>query len=237
VASVDPPLPSIDRPSVSRPAALLAGPLARCCDLSAYRLAGGTALAWEFGHRRSDDLDFFTRAAGLLDGAEQARIASALAGLDENARVDVSQPRTIHAVVRGCKVSVFELPGQWLSEPVRVAEGIGLATVEEIAAMKLVAVSTRSARKDFFDLHALMTRGYTAERMFSALRKMYPGEIDLDVGYHVARALTDFGDAELDPDPVVLDGTMWKAAKSSAMLLAAALADHLAVLENSGPMH
>lgn len=200
------------------------------------RLAGGTALAWNLRHRRSDDLDFFTRTAGLLDGAEQERIAGALRALDADAEVDVSQPRTLHAVVRGCKVSVFELPGQWLSEPARAAEGIGLATVDEIASMKLVAVSTRSSKKDFFDLHALAARGFSAERMFSGLRGMYPGDIDLGVGHHVARALTDFSDAEVEPDPIVLDGTTWKEAKRSAARLAADLAAHLAGLARAGSM-
>jgi hypothetical protein len=234
VAAVDPTLPSLDRPSVSRPAALLARPLAGNCDLGGFRLAGGTALAWDLGHRRSDDLDFFTRTPGLLDPAEQRRIAACLRELDPDARVDVSQPCTIHAVVRGCKVSFFELPGRWLAEPVPVAEGLGLATAEEIAAMKLVAVSTRSARKDFYDLHALSVRGFTAERMFAALERMYPGEIDADVGDHVARALTDFADAELDPDPVVLDGVEWPDAKRSAARLADDLHAYVATLRRRG---
>ena len=234
MASVDPVLPSIARPSVSRPAALLAGPLARACDLAEYRLAGGTALAWDFGHRRSDDLDLFTRIQGLLDRGEQERIAGAIRNLDPDSQIDISHPRTLHASVRGCKVSMFELPGQWLTDPVRVAEGISLATVEEIAAMKLVAVSTRSAKKDFFDLHALAARGYTAGRMFVALRGMYPGDIDLDVGDHITRALTDFSDAEVDPDPIVFDGTTWLEAKRSATRLAADLEAHLAAVGKRG---
>jgi hypothetical protein len=92
---------------------------------------------------------------GLLDEMEQRRIEADLRALDADARIDTSQPRTIHAVVLGCKLSVFGLGGQWLSRAVPVAEGFGIATVEEIAAMKLIAVSTRSAKKDFFDLQAL----------------------------------------------------------------------------------
>lgn len=234
MAPVDPLLPSIARPAVSPPAARLAGSLARACDLSRYRLAGGTALAWELGHRRSDDLDLFTRTPGLLDGAEQDRLAAALRTLDPDSPIDISHARTVHASLRGCKVSIFELPGRWLAEPVRVAEGLCLATVEEIAAMKLVAVSTRSAKKDFFDLHGLAARGYTAGRMFAALRGMYPGEIDRGVGSHVARALTDFSDAEVDPDPIVLDGTTWDEAKRSAVRIAADLTAHLARFESWG---
>ncbi|HEX2079459.1 MAG TPA: nucleotidyl transferase AbiEii/AbiGii toxin family protein [Longimicrobium sp.] len=234
MASLEGSLPSLDRPSVSRPAAALAGPLGAACDLSAYRLAGGTALAWELGHRRSDDLDFFTRIAGHLDAAEQDRIATALRTLDPEARIDVSHPETVHAVVHQCKVSVFGLGGRWLSDPVWVAEGFCIATVQEIAAMKLVAVSTRSAKKDFVDLHALSGRGHSAEAMFSALRRTYPNEIDLEVGLHIARALTDFTDAELDPDPIILDGSTWSQAKRSAHLLASDLHRHLADLERAG---
>lgn len=232
MAAVDPPLPSIDRPAVSRAAVLLAGPLGSRCDLTAYRLAGGTALAWEYGHRRSDDLDFFTRMPGLLDAAEQQRIAGDLRALDPDAQIDASQSRTIHAVVRGCKVSVFGLGGQWISPAVQVSEGFGIATVEEIAAMKLIAVSTRSAKKDFFDLHALYQRGFSAERMFSALGNMHPGEIDRDVGDHIARALTDFSDAELDPDPIILDDTTWFDAKRTAEHLASDLQQHLRTSES-----
>ena len=226
--------PSLDRPAVSRPAAALAGPLGASCDLSGYRLAGGTALAWALGHRRSDDLDFFTRIQGFLDRVEQERIASVLRELDTTARIDVSQPQTIHAVVRDCKVSFFGIGGRWLSEPVQLAEGFGLATIEEIAAMKLVAVSTRSARKDFFDLHALASRGHSAEAMFSSLRDMYPDDIDLEVGLHVARALTDFSDADLDPDPILLDRVSWNEAKRSAQRLASDLQRHLRDLQRSG---
>jgi hypothetical protein len=225
---------SLDRPAVSRPAAALAGPLGASCDLSGYRLAGGTALAWALGHRRSDDLDFFTRIPGFLNPAEQERIESALRALDVTARVDISQPQTIHGVVRGCKVSFFGIGGRWLSEPVQLREGFGLATIEEIAAMKLIAVSTRSAKKDFFDLHALAKRGYSAEAMFSSLRDMYPEDIDLEVGMHVARALTDFSDAELDPDPILLDRATWPEAKRSALRLSSDLQRHLNDLQRSG---
>jgi hypothetical protein len=234
VAAVDPSLPSLDRAAVSRAAVRLAGPLGSRCDLSAYRLAGGTALAWELDHRRSDDLDFFTRVPGLLDETEQRRIEAELRPLDPDAHIDISQPQTIHAVVLGCRLSLFGLGGQWLSQPVQVAEGFGVATVQEIAAMKLIAVSTRSAKKDFFDLHALYQRGYSGERMFAALSRMHPGEIDLDVGYHVVRALTDFSDAELDPDPIVLNGATWFEARRTAERLAADLKRHLSDLRKSG---
>lgn len=87
-------------------------------------------------------------------------------------------------------------------------------------------MSTRSA-KDFFDLHALASGGCTAARMFDSLERMYPGEVDADAGRHIALVLTDFSDAELDPEPLVLDGTTWEDAMRTAVQLAAELGRHL----------
>lgn len=164
---------------------------------------------------------------GQLNEAEQQRIADDLRRIDADARIDISQPQTLHALVLECRLSIFGLGGQWLSPAVPLAEGFGAATVAEIAAMKLIAVSTRSAKKDFFDIHALYQRGSSGGKMFSALTRMHPGEVDADVGDHVVRALTDFGDAELDPDPIILDGTTWSEAKRTATLVAADLRRHL----------
>ena len=111
-----------------------------------------------------------------LDAAEQARLATALRQLESTATVDLSQEETLHAVVGDCNVSFFGRPGTWLSEPVPVSEGFGLATAEEIAAMKLIAI---------------------------------------------------FSDAELDPEPIVLDQTTWDTVKRGAERLATELRRHL----------
>lgn len=222
-------LPTIDRISVARPAVALASALAAVMDLSPYRLAGGTALAWALGHRLSEDLDFFTRVKHGLGPAEQATIAEALQRLDPSAGIDISQARTVHAVVLGCKISFFELDGRWLSEGQPVQEGLHLATLDEIAAMKLVAVGTRSTKKDFIDLHVLVKHGYTAVRMYDCLWAMYPGDVTLQAGRHLVQSLAFFDDAETDPDPVMrIRAIRWSDAKRTARGLSEELKAHLA---------
>ena len=47
--------------AISKPAHDLSTSLGAAPFLSSFYLAGGTGLALRFGHRRSVDLDFFTR--------------------------------------------------------------------------------------------------------------------------------------------------------------------------------
>ena len=113
----------------------------------------------------------------------------------------------MHARVRGCSVSFFDVAGRWLDDPVQVAEGFSLATVAEIAAMKLVAVMTRCAKKDFFDLVAIGESGITLQQMVNAARRMYDG---FDAALpHLRRALVYFDEAETDPDPLSTSGLAW----------------------------
>lgn len=90
-----------------------------------------------------------------------------------------------------------------------------LASVDDVAAMKMVAIQTRSAKKDFYDLHALKRHGYGAQRLYDLARSATP-VIDAEVAHHLVRCLMDFTDAEMDPDPISLDGTTWDMARRSA---------------------
>ena|SRR5688572_22029703 len=83
---------SIDREAVSRPAVRAAQALVEAIDLSGSRLAGGTALAWALGHRRSDDLDFFTRVPGGLGVDARANLGRALQRIPATA-VDVQNEK------------------------------------------------------------------------------------------------------------------------------------------------
>lgn len=85
-------VPSLARSAVYTPAVALAGAIGPAMDLSAYRFASGTALAWALGHRRSDDLHFFTRAPGHLDATGKARLADALRRVDSTAQISDRSP-------------------------------------------------------------------------------------------------------------------------------------------------
>lgn len=136
----------------------------------------------------------------------------------------------------GCRLSFFGIDGRWLSDPTPVTEGLNIATIDEIAAMKLVAVASRSTKKDFVDLHALRSRGMDAGRMFSLMGQMYgPKLVDISAGQHLVRALVDFSDAEEEDDPIMYDGTRWATARDSAIRLSAELQAHLRHIASPRP--
>ncbi len=63
--------------------------------------------------------------------------------------------------------------------------------------MKLAAIAKRGIRRDFWDLHAMLTTGrLTVARAFADYQRKF-GVAESDV-YHVLRALSCFEDAERD---------------------------------------
>jgi hypothetical protein len=201
---------SLQRPGVTAAAASAAAVLGRSLDLDAFRLAGGTALAWHLSHRLSEDLDFFSFVPGAIDDGRRSSLTAALEPIADGGSIR-SGDRTLHARVAGCSVSFFEVQGRWFDPSLPVSEGIALASVHEIAAMKLVAVMTRCAKKDFYDLVAIADRGISLPEMVDCGHRMYTGFAEALP--HLRRSLGYFDEAESDPDPVSTTGATWPAIK------------------------
>jgi hypothetical protein len=198
---------SLQRPGVTPAAVSAAAVIGRSLNVESFRLAGGTALAWHLGHRLSEDLDFFSFVPGSID----ARLHAALEAISERDSVRAGE-RTLHARVAGCSVSFFEVEGRWFDPSQPVVEGFDLASIHEIAAMKLVAVMTRCAKKDFYDLVAISERGISLSEMIECGHRMYEG-----FGAalpHLHRSLGYFDEAETDPDPVGTTGATWRDVKA-----------------------
>lgn len=122
------------------------------------------------GHRISDDLDFFTYAPGAFYTEAQARLAVALKPLALPATIDTSSPQTLHAALSTtageCDLSFFGLRGAvWVEPPERVREGFEVASLRDIGAMKLLAVTGRCAKKNFYDLVALERHGLSVPEL------------------------------------------------------------------------
>lgn len=106
------------------------------------RLVGGTALALQFGHRKSIDLDLF--------GNVQASLEEIVAELSTFANVmPLSSSKMMRfMIVNGIKVDVVNYPYNWIDSTVQ-EDGVLLAGVKDIAAMKLSAITNRGTKKDF----------------------------------------------------------------------------------------
>lgn len=114
--------------------------------LAQTRLVGGTSLALQIAHRKSTDLDLFTTERFDFDEVFNLLVTQySLAPSRTN-------PNTIIGFIDGIKIDVIYHPFHWLKDP--LMEGpFCLARTEDIAAMKLHAITNSGTRpKDFVDI-------------------------------------------------------------------------------------
>ena len=165
------------------------------------RLVEGTALALQLGHRTSVDLDFFGR---INADSEDLRDI-----LREVGRVEVaSVSKNINIFwINGVKVDMVNYPYPWLDLPI-VEDGVRLASLNDIAAMKISAIVNRGTKKDFIDLYTLLQHFALDEILDMYSRKYSDGSL-----FIVMKSLTYFDDAETDPMPNVLNDTTWETVK------------------------
>jgi hypothetical protein len=183
----------------------LLGPFA---DQHNFYLAGGTALAVHLGHRRSQDLDWF-RTGRIPDVMTLATLIR-----EEGIPLVVRQVAkgTLNGSVSKIPVSFFEYRYPLLRKEIFWPElGCRLASLPDIACMKLSAIAQRGHKKDFVDLYALGIKSFALKQMLSFYQKRFSLK---DIG-HVLIALTYFDDAERERMPVMAWRTQWKTIKAT----------------------
>jgi len=139
--------------------------LLRLSFATELRLAGGTALALQIGHRRSIDIDLFGKLTeDDLSIVEELGKAGTV--------ITLSQTRNIKVyAIDGIKVDLVNYPYPWLEDP-KILDDLRLASVSDIAAMKLAAVTGRGTRKDFTDIYFLLEH-FSMKEMLALYNKKY----------------------------------------------------------------
>lgn len=173
-----------------------------------FYLAGRTALALQLGHRRSIDLDFFSEFDEITP-ATQAEILTHL---------DPIQPAILERAwghfllaIRQTQVGFFAY-GYPLLQPVQTLAGLALAhPVDIIGLMKLDALISRAARKDFYDLY-FITRTITLDDLLALGEQKYRYARDFEV--EAVRSLAFFANADRDIQPDLLEDIPWETVKA-----------------------
>jgi Nucleotidyl transferase AbiEii toxin, Type IV TA system len=168
-----------------------------------FRLVGGTALALLYGHRKSIDLDLFGQVKfadisfeNVLTGFESIKII--------NNREYIKQ-----YFINDIKVDFVSYPYRWLKNAI-VAEGIKLAALEDILAMKLAAITNRGTKKDFIDMYFLL-KEYSLDDMLSFYKEKYPDGSP----FLVLKSLIYFNDAEDEEMPFMFAPLSWQTVKET----------------------
>ena len=170
-------------------------------ELKELRLVGDTSLALQLGHRISIDLDLF--------GSFDSSLPLEMFLFDfENVNKTGSNRFMQFFEIDGVKVDFVNYNYPWLNEPL-IEEGIKLASIEDIAAMKINAIINRGTKKDFIDIDFLLER-YSLAQILELYQQKY-GVKDYQIAL---RCLSYFEDAENETMPRMLVKKDWKTIKS-----------------------
>jgi len=166
-------------------------------------LAGGTGLALQIGHRKSYDLDFFTN--------KEFEVNEVMDFLKDNfdTQLEMSDKKTIKAEIDNVRFSLFYYDYPLLSRFEKFGE-INLASIKDIAAMKLVAITNRGAKRDFIDIY-FISKMEGLEKLLEYYEKKYK-KVKPNI-YNVLKGLVYFDDAEDEPMPRMIKSVSWDKVK------------------------
>jgi predicted nucleotidyltransferase component of viral defense system len=166
------------------------------------RLVGGTSLALQLGHRESIDLDLF----GKLD-ANKSQVTEVLKKYFDDIQ-PMSNSIKIHIfAINGVKVDIVDYPYEWICEKIEENDLV-LASMKDIAAMKLEAITNRGTKKDFVDLYFLLQH-FSLEEML----EFYSRKFKTNSSFMILRSLSYFEDADKQIMPKMLIQTDWEEIK------------------------
>lgn len=167
-------------------------------------LAGGTACALQIGHRISIDLDFFTEKE-----FDAPAIIHSLEKLGEF-KLDQTSWGTILGTFEKVKFSLFVYPYPLLF-PCQNFNGINLADLRDIAAMKIEAISGRGIKRDFIDLYYICQKGFSLKGILELYDRKYKNISSNAI--HIFKSLVYFDDADASIMPKMLETVDWKKVK------------------------
>jgi len=171
-----------------------------------FYLAGGTALALQLGHRRSIDLDFFSET----DEVTTATINEIMTALSPLNPVIVERAwGHFLLIIAQVQVGFFAYGYPLLRSPHRIGN-LALADPLDIGLMKLDALISRAASKDFFDLY-FITRTISLDDLLAYGEQKYRHARDFEV--EAVRSLIFFDNAERDVFPSLLEPVPWETIK------------------------
>ncbi len=134
--------------------------------LSNFFLVGGTALALRIGHRISIDIDLFSQQP--FDGESM----SSYLENQKKFRLNYIQKNTLKGQIEDIQVDLIT-HAYPLVKDIVIADGIRIASLDDIAAMKLNAIVGSGSRlKDFVDI-AFLSSHLSLAQMIGAYEQKY----------------------------------------------------------------
>lgn len=173
-------------------------------EFDSFALGGGTNLALRMGHRVSIDLYFLTN-----NNFNTASVFQIITKRFPSGKLLFEQDQTMIFSINDIRVDFVSYPFPWLHSFDNIDEA-RLLNIEDIIPMKLQAVSNRNAKKDYWDIAALL-KDYTLAEMIKIFSLKFS---QIDTGF-IIHSLTDFEKADTEPDPdTINEDTNWDEIKT-----------------------
>ena len=155
-----------------------------------FVLVGGTALSLQIGHRISVDIDFFTQHE--FNNTEMLEHLEQNYGFKEQYR----SANTLKGIIDGIFVDLLRHNYKYIADHL-IVEGIKMASTQDIAAMKVNAITGNGTRaKDFVDVYFLL-KDYS----FSEIIGFYKAKYNTRNDFHAIKSLTYFEDILVEEWP------------------------------------
>ena len=158
-----------------------------------FYLAGGTALALQIGHRRSDDFDLFCDQRverGVLDKVKKVMQGREIALVRTN-------PDELTLFVDSKKLTFLAYPFPLLF-PLVPSQSIPLMAVKDILATKAYTIGRRGSFKDYVDMYTGIREGHASmEDVIDMAKQKFGGEFNGRLFLEQLVYLDDIEDANI----------------------------------------
>ncbi|OAQ40799.1 hypothetical protein A5893_07640 [Pedobacter psychrophilus] len=178
-------------------------------ELNEFRLVGGTGMSLHLGHRMSVDIDLFTDANygsinfDKIDAMLKKRFSYVFGDFGGNPGLGKSYlvGKSANEVV---KLDIYYSMDPFFQNSIE-DDGLRIASLEEIIAMKVDIIQRGGRKKDFWDLHEVLSK-YDIDKMIELHRQRFEWTHDKDL---IRKNFTNFNEAENDLTPICLKNKEW----------------------------
>lgn len=149
--------------------------VARLECIKPYLLCGGTALAIQIGHRKSEDLDFMMWRISKNEKPEvdwnaiEKELSEKVGPVEDINLLGFDQ---VIFRVKGVKISFYV--SDHFSPVEHIVEYLGnirLADIEAIMAMKMEVMLRRMKFRDYYDIYSMLKEGYSIHKGIEKAKK------------------------------------------------------------------
>ena len=169
--------------------------------LASFNLVGGTSLALRLGHRKSVDLDLFSKEDFNLQEIKELLVHK------YGFKVGYEKGKTLKGFIGKVMVDLIRYDYPHIS-PIEIEEDIRLESLPDIVAMKLSSICDNGSRiKDFIDV-AYLSNLYSFSEMLDFYTQKFPSSNPIVP----TKSLIYFNDINFEESVIMMQGKFdWNA--------------------------